>query len=55
MFLSILRVKSPIVKKDKNKNNIFEGMTYQYYILLLFDSEFDFQNKQTNFVNLNDV
>jgi len=51
MFLSNLRVKSPITKK----NNIFERMTYRHYILLLFDFVFDFQNKQTNVVNLNDV
>jgi len=39
MFLSTLRVKSPITKKIKN--NIFEGMTYQCYILMLFDFVFD--------------
>lgn len=32
------------------KDNIFEWHTYRYYILLLFDFVFDFQNK-----NLNDV
>jgi len=49
IFFSNLRVKSPI--KKKIDNNIFEGMTYRFYILLLFD----FQNKQNNVVNLNDV
>ena len=49
MFLSNPRVKSPITKKINN--NIFEGKTYRFYILLLFD----FQNKQNNIVNLNDV
>jgi len=44
MLLSNLSVKSPIIKKIDN--NIFEGMTYQYYISLLFDFVFDFQNKQ---------
>jgi len=37
------------------KNNIFEGMTNQYYILLFFDFIFDIQNKQKSVVNLNDV
>jgi len=30
-------------------------MIYQNYILLLLDFVFDFQNKQKNVVNLNDV
>jgi len=34
MFISSLRVKLPITKKIEN--NIFEGMTYRFYILLLF-------------------
>jgi len=49
MFLSYLRVNSVITKKKDN--NIFKGINYQFYILLLFD----FQNKQKNVVNLNDV
>ena len=53
MFLSNLRVKSLITKIINN--NIFEGMTYRFYILLLFDFVFDFQNKQNNVVNLNNV
>jgi len=52
-FLSNLRVKSPITKKMDN--NIFEGMTYRFYILLLFDFVFDIKNIQNNVVNLNDV
>jgi len=48
-FLSNLRVKSHITKNIEN--NIFEGITYQYYILLLFDFVIDFQNKQKNIVN----
>jgi len=30
-------------------------MTHRFYILLLFDFVLDFQNKQKNVVNLNDV
>jgi len=44
MFSNNLRVKSAITKKIEN--NILEGMTYRFYILLLFDFAFDFQNKQ---------
>jgi len=42
--LNNLRVKSPITKKVKNNN--FEGMTYWFYILLLFDFIFNLQHKQ---------
>jgi len=49
MFLSYLRVKSPITKKIEN--NIFERITYQFFILFLFD----FQNKQKDCVHLNYV
>jgi len=51
MFFSNFRVKSPITKNIEN--NILEGITYRFYILLLFDIVFDFQNKQKNVVNLN--
>jgi len=37
------------------ENNIFEGMTYRFYILLLIEFVFDFQNKQKNVVHLNYV
>jgi len=47
-----LRVKSPITKNMEN--NIFEGMTYRYYILVLFEFVLYFQNKRQNGVNLND-
>jgi len=30
-------------------------MTYRFYILMLFDFVFDFQNTQNNVLNLNDV
>jgi len=40
------RVKSPITKIIED--NIFECMAYQFYILLLFGFEFDFQNKKKN-------
>jgi len=53
MFLSNLRVKSPITKKIEN--NVFEGITYRYHILVLFNFVFYFQNKQKNVVNLNNV
>jgi len=53
MFLTKLRVKSHTTKKIEN--NILGGMTYRFYISLLFDFGFDFQNKQKNLVNLNDV
>jgi len=44
MFLIYLRVKSPITKiVEDNKP---EGMVYQFYILLIFDLVFDFQNKK---------
>jgi len=52
MFLSNLRVKSRIIKIIEN--NILGGITYRYYISLLFDFVFNFQSKQKN-VNLNDV
>jgi len=41
-FLTNLGLKSPKIRED----NIFEGMTYECYILLLFDFVFDFQNKK---------
>jgi len=53
MFLSNLRVKSSITKKIDY--NIFEGVKYRFYILLLFGFVFYFQNTQNNVVNLNDV
>ena len=49
MFLSNLRIKFLITKKVEN--NIFEGMAYRFYILLLFD----FQNEQKKFVHFNYV
>jgi len=54
MRLSNLRVKSPAITK-KIENNIFQRMTYRFYILLLIDFVFDSRNKQKNVVNLNDV
>jgi len=51
-FLNSL-TKSSITKKINN--NAFERITYQHYILLLFDFIFDFQIKHNNFVNLNDI
>jgi len=45
-FYRPLYVKSPISKKIKN--NIFEGITYRFYILFLFLFVFDFQNKPKN-------
>jgi len=50
MFLSNLRVKFPIIKKIEN--NIFEGMTNRFYILILFDFVLKFKNKQKNVVNV---
>jgi len=44
VFLSYLGVKSLIT--NKIRNNILEGMTYQFYTLFLFDFVFKFQNKQ---------
>jgi len=35
-----------ITLTKKKDNNIFEGMKYRFYILLLFDFVFDFQKKQ---------
>jgi len=46
MFLSNIRVKSPMTKKIEN--NIFEGMTYRLYILL-------YKINKKNVVHLNDV
>jgi len=40
MFLSHPSVKSPVTKKIEN--NILDGMTFRFYILLLFDSVFKF-------------
>jgi len=51
MFLSNFGVKSLITKEIAN--NMFERMTYRFYILFLFDFVLDFQNKQKNVVNLN--
>lgn len=33
--------------------NIFKGLTYGFYTLLLFDFKLDFKNTNTNVVNLN--
>jgi len=54
-FYVILRVITPITKKTEN--NVFEGMTCRFYILLLFDFVYkvDFQNKQKNVLDLNYV
>jgi len=51
-YLIYFRVKSPIIKIIED--NIFEGMTNRFYILLLFDFVFDFQ-KKNNFVHLKNV
>jgi len=41
--MNSFRVKSPIT--NIIGDNIFEGMTYMFNILLLFDFVLDFQNK----------
>jgi len=53
VFINNLGVKSRITLKIKNYT--FGGMIYRYYILLLIDFVFDFQNKQKNVVHLYDV
>jgi len=53
LFLSNLGVKSPITKNIEH--NIFEGVIYRFYILLLFDFVFGVENKKIYIVNLNCV
>jgi len=43
------------LNNKKIENNIKEEITYGFHILLLFDFVIDFQIKQKNVVNLNDV
>jgi len=52
MFLINLRVK--LLIKKSIEDNILEGITYWFYIILLLDFVLDIQNKK-NFVNRNYV
>jgi len=46
MCIRIIRCQHDNIYTKKIENNILEGMTYRFYILLSFDFIFDFNNKQ---------